>query len=376
MISLPSSGLHDKVLAYEHTQGFTDKWGLQFLFDLECRDIPPDKERWLSQRRGPCGYFGGSEAGALLGLCQYTGQWTLWADKSELLPINTDTSPQAEFGSYIESYLLQKAMDFLNHQEKTMDSYKVWVVFSFDQTFIHPNTPFLAYSPDGIAVPYHIGITGVEVLADEAILIECKAASAYHREDWNYLRQWGQPREMVKGTLVKYWLQVQQGMEVLPVNNAAFCYLLDNKPQMAWTLREREWGARIKNAASSMWNRIIHKDPPDIQKQDRDYVKLVQHEGVTDCTHLSSVAKGLLSAKENIKSWKKQESKLKSQLEKAGAQFQSVNFGSAVGYWQGRKGGIDMEALTEDFPHLVEKYRKPPSRWFAIKAKKKEESDE
>jgi predicted phage-related endonuclease len=341
--------------------------GIPLLGDLGYYVIPEDKGEWLRLRRSS---FGGSEAAALLGLSKYDGKWTLWAKKVGAIPLDTSTSEPAEFGHFVEHYLLQKAHAYLN---RSAPPHVHWVVIGFNHTFIMKGAPHISYSPDGLAIPYELNHDNLqwEANPEGSILLECKAGSAWDRNDWYSLDKLGVPIRMERNKVGNYYCQVQQGMLVLPyAERAMFCVLLDNRPHFFKIDQKPHLQADIISAAGEMWNRVLHKEPPDVDDRDEDALKLVRREGVVDATNFSDVAEEYLRANEEKLKWEKKAKELRNLLISKCSMHQSVNLGVATGYWQSRKGGIDLTSLEERYPLVAEKFRKKPTTFFVIRGKK------
>lgn len=89
------------------------------------------REDWLSERRNS---IGGSDVGALLGLNKYRSAWSVWAEKTGILPESPDNEAMRQ-GRDLEHYVAQR---FMERSGKRVERYN-YLLRNPDHPHLHAN---------------------------------------------------------------------------------------------------------------------------------------------------------------------------------------------------------------------------------------------
>lgn len=127
--------------------------------------LPDTHEEWMDQRRSG---LGGSDAGAVLGLNPYKSAYTLWAEKSCLMPDEVEDNEAMRQGRDLEEYVAQRFCEATGKKvQRSGFSYQSaeypWMLANIDRKVIGENAglecktsnPFKDKAYEGGDIPPH-----------------------------------------------------------------------------------------------------------------------------------------------------------------------------------------------------------------------------
>lgn len=119
--------------------------------------VPDDHQEWLKQRSKG---IGGSDAGAIMGLNPYKSRWTLWAEKTGMLPSDVPDNEAMRTGRDLEQYVAERFTEETGLKVKKSS-------FSFQSK----DYPFMLANIDRMVVGENAGL-------------ECKTVNALSHTDF------------------------------------------------------------------------------------------------------------------------------------------------------------------------------------------------
>lgn len=185
-------------------------------------------------------YIGGSDIGAILGLCPFKSPLAVWMEKTgkEVKPV--DSLP-LRFGSFVEEFVANeyaKATGFaLRHDESI---------------YIHPNHSYMSAHVDRFVHTDGLDQTATKIL-------ECKTANPFSRAQWGEVGSDQVPMSYVCQTV---WYMAITGIE-----RADIAVLFGNTDFRVYTIvRDPELENLVLEKAHHFWHEHVLKDlPPPVQ---------------------------------------------------------------------------------------------------------------
>ena len=302
--------------------------------------LPKTHEEWLNDRMKG---IGGSDVGAVLGLNKYKSAYTLWAEKSGLLPSEEVDNEAMRVGRDLEQYVADRFMEATGKKVVTSD-------YSF-QSEAHP---FMLANVD-------------RLLVNEEVGLECKTASALTKCDFE------------NGDIPpSYYCQCMHYMAVTGFKKWYIAILVMGKGFYWYEINrnEEEIQALIK-AEEDFWNCVESGEAPEVDASEstKDTLNLRWQSQEKECIlghEAEDSVKELLSIKKRMKALKElqtaYENVIKSEMEEA--EFAEVE--NATIKWKTSKSmTFDRDKFKKENPELFKQYLKETtSRKFYVKEKK------
>lgn len=307
-----------------------------------------DRKEWLLGRRS---YIGASDVHAAMGLSGYDGRVKLWKEKTGASPIDESCSPQAEFGNWVEPYLLKKAAWYCQSDNVGAMVYQVPYRAS------RAGQPgYRVATLDGLCIDWRM---------ERFFPIECKAGSSFDWDDWMDVRAGLVPD--LNSKVGGYYLQIQTQMDITGADRGLFVVLLHNKPRFWMVYRNQDIIERIREECGQFWQYVETGQEPPASELDEfcptDDAKESVELDIPEIWEWVDVhnQKRILE---------KRESALKKLIEQKSTGALSIDFPVAKGLWVTVKPQTDRKAMEEAHPELARNYIKPGYTFFKITPKK------
>lgn len=302
--------------------------------------LPKSHKEWLNDRMKG---IGGSDVGAVLGLNKYKSAYTLWAEKSGLLPNDEVDNESMRIGRDLEDYVAKRFMEATGKK-----------VVTSDYSFQSEEYPFMLANVD-------------RLLVDEEAGLECKTASALTRCDFE------------NGDIPpSYYCQCVHYMAVTGLKKWYIAILVMGKGFYLFEInRDEEEIKALIEAEQEFWNCVESGEAPEVdasestkdtlnirwQSQDKECI--LGHEAEYSVKELLSIKKRIKALKELQTAY---ENVIKSEMEEA--EYAEVE--NATIKWKTSKSeSFDKTTFKKENPELYKKYLKETtSRKFYLKEKK------
>jgi putative phage-type endonuclease len=305
------------------------------------------RDDWLTVRKGG---IGSSDAGAAVGLNPYQSQLELWMVKTgrdgnlPKIDPNDETSPMY-WGTLLEPIVAAHYTRRTGHRVRKINA-----------VLQHPDIPWMLANIDREVM----GVADVQIL-------ECKTAGEFGARLWR------------DGVPEYVQLQVQHQLAVTNKAAADVCVLVCGQEIRIYRIeRDNALIARLIELEHQFW-RYVETDtaPPADGSESADMALrcLYPHDtGITlDLTHdsaMSAAFADLLTIRDDIANRAEIAEELKQRIQQCMGDASRALFETGdVSFKRSKDGlGIDMEALLQDQPDLVQRYPllKPGSRRFLI----------
>lgn len=299
-----------------------------------------DHEEWLKIRRG---YFGGTDAGSIIGLNPYSSAFSVWAEKTGQVP---------EFEGNVSTRVGNELEDFVAHLFMEETGKKVQRV---NFTLVNPAYPFACANIDR------------EIMGEDAIL-EIKTTNS-----------WENTKLFRNGQYPDQWLcQMTHYLAVTGCQKAYLAVLIECRELKIFELErdENELGA-LMGAEKEFWdNYIIPRRTPPVDGHSATSdairkifpVEVLPEADLSDCYDLFSSRKALVESKKKIQTEIDAiENDLKIRMGVAAAGKCGA---FSVSWKTQRSSALDRDAIKADYPDIdFTKYTKE-SRVFRVTEKK------
>lgn len=207
-------------------------------------------EDWLAMRNTG---LGGSDAGGVMGMSQYSSPLTIWMDKTgRAAPDNLDDNEAVQVGNILEplirSYILP---EYLEQQ-----GYDVEVI---NPTHMYRSieNPFMIINTDGfLKIAYSStksgGLDYAIVEKHKLVGLEIKTGNAYTLSKWG-----GKDGDEIPDS---YYCQVQHYMAGTGLNEFWVFGLIGNNRLLRIVPRNNEFIARLIEAEKALWEKVVLND--------------------------------------------------------------------------------------------------------------------
>lgn len=306
---------------------------------LEAPFVPTEHDEMAQKRKDG---IGGSDAGTILGVNPFKSKFTLYMEKiGEIEPV--EENERMYIGKLEEAII---ADEFSRRTGKK--------VTRLNKTLIHPLYDFM------------FGHIDRRVVGEEAGL-ECKATDTFMKKFWDEdgvpLYHQAQCQHYMMLYKAKYWyLAVKFG------NSDIRTYKIDRDDNVI---------AQIEKSEVAFWQRIIDKEPPEIDGSDdcdnflkSAYPQAKDESFINLDSNISGMIKDYLNAKDNEKGWKEEKKQIENKLK---GYVGDNKFGYCDKYkisWSNVKGktGFDLKEFQADHPELYQDYvtTGKPTRRFSV----------
>jgi putative phage-type endonuclease len=198
----------------------------------------PDREKWLAARKH---HIGASDVAAILGVNPYKSAYTLWAEKSGLLP-ESDNSLPARVGMALEGLVTSL------YEEETQVKTTNPGDFTF---FVHEDYPFWTCTPD-------------RLVFDDDVIKRAVELKTIGEQAARNLKD-GEPP-------LAYQVQLQSQLAVLGVDEGDLACLIGNRSFEIFPFRRHEkLISKITSRVNEFFQRIIDRNPPSVDGSDSTY---------------------------------------------------------------------------------------------------------
>lgn len=302
--------------------------------------LPNTHEEWLNDRMKG---IGGSDVGAVLGLNKYKSAYTLWAEKSGLLPNEEVDNEAMRVGRDLEQYVADRFMEATGKKVVTSD-------YSF-QSEAHP---FMLANVDRLLVGEEVGL-------------ECKTASALTRCNFENgdipPSYYCQCMHYMAVTGFKKWY-----IAILVMGTGFYWYEINRNEEEIQALIEAEqdfWNCVESGEAPEVDASESTKDTLNLRWQSQEKECILGHEAEDSVKELLSIKKRMKALKELQTAY---ENVIKSEMEEA--EFAEVE-NAAIKWKTSKSESFDKTTFKKENPELYKKYLKETtSRKFYVKEKK------
>ena len=305
------------------------------------------RDDWLTVRKGG---IGSSDAGAAVGLNPYQSQLELWMVKTgrdgslPKIDPNDETSPMY-WGTLLEPIVAAHYTRRTGHRVRKINA-----------VLQHPDIPWMLANIDREVM----GVADVQIL-------ECKTAGEFGARLWR------------DGVPEYVQLQVQHQLAVTNKAAADVCVLVCGQEIRIYRIeRDNALIARLIELEHQFWRYVETDTPPPADGSESADIALrclYPHDAgnTVDLTHdqeMSAAFADLLTIRDEIANRAKIAEELKQRIQQRMTDASRAVFETGDVSWKrSRDGlGIDVEALLQDQPDLVQRYPlvKPGSRRFLI----------
>lgn len=302
--------------------------------------LPKSHEEWLNDRMKG---IGGSDVGAVLGLNKYKSSYTLWAEKSGLLPNEEVDNEAMRVGRDLEQYVADRFMEATGKN-----------VVTSEYSFQSEEHPFMLANVD-------------RLLVDEEAGLECKTASALTRCDFENgdipPSYYCQCMHYMAVTGFKKWY-----IAILVMGKGFYWYEINRNEEEIKALIEAEqdfWNCVESCEAPEVDASESTKDTLNIRWQSQDKECILGHEAEDSVKELLSIKKRIKALKELQTAY---ENVIKSEMEEA----EYAELENATIRWKTSKSeSFDKTTFKKENPELYKKYLKETtSRKFYLQEKK------
>lgn len=187
------------------------------------------REKWLEERRKS---IGGSDAGALLGLNEYTSPYALWCEKTgKIIPEDISDKEAVRIGNDLEQYVAERWMEKTGKKVRRDNS----MIYNSDYPFAHANID--------------------RAVIGERAGLECKTTSSWEIlqqcRDGHYPDQWY--AQITHYLMVTGWDRWYLGVLVL------------GKGFFEFTIERNEAEiAALAASESDFWSNVTNNTPPPL----------------------------------------------------------------------------------------------------------------
>lgn len=302
--------------------------------------LPKTHEEWLNDRMKG---VGGSDVGAVLGLNIYKSAYTLWAEKSGLLPNEEVDNESMRVGRDLEQYVADRFMEATGKK-----------VVTSEYSFQSEKYPFMLANVDRLFV-------------DEEVGLECKTVSALTRCDFESgdipPSYYCQCMHYMAVTGFKKWY-----IAILVMGKGFYWYEINRNEEEIQALIEAEqdfWNCVESGEAPEVDASESTKDTLSLRWQSQEKECILGHEAEDSVKELLSIKKRMKALKELQTAY---ENVIKSEMEDA--EYAEVE--NATIKWKTSKSmTFDRDKFKKEKPELFKQYLKETtSRKFYVKEKK------
>ena len=307
--------------------------------------LPDTREEWLAQRaRG----LGGSDAGAVMGVNKYKSAYTLWAEKTGILPAPDIDNEAMRQGRDLENYVAQRFVEETGKRVKRSN---------FCYTAI--DHPHMRANIDRLIVGENAGL-------------ECKTANLFADADY----QEGQIPQ-------SYYCQCLHYMATLGLDRMYLACLVLGRNFHVFTIDIADPGVAedmvaLVAAEEEFWQLVKDGTPPQIDGSDSttDTLKSLYPQSAQDNTADLNAFEDLFSQREDLQKEKKRIDELLSAIENQVREElkdaeKGLSRGWSVSFKTQQRVTIDSKKLKAERPDVAEIYsKKITSRPLTIKKRK------
>lgn len=304
--------------------------------------LPSTHEEWLADRSKG---IGGSDVGAVLGLNKYKSTYTLWAEKSGIVPQEEVNNEAVRVGHDLEQYVADRFVEATGHK-----------VVTSEYSFQSEKYPFMLANVD-------------RLLVDEPSGLECKTASALTRYDFE------------NGDIPpSYYCQCMHYMAVTGLKKWYIAILVMGKGFYWFEIkRDEEEIKALIEAESDFWNKVENGIEPPIDGMESTSKTLSECFGYSkdgkECI-LGYEAENALnminSINEKMKELKEQKNLYENIVKREMRSAERAETEDLVVTWKRKQSRrFSQSDLKKNEPLIYKKYMKEStSERFAIKNKK------
>lgn len=305
--------------------------------------LPSTHEEWLQDRlKG----IGGSDAGALLGFNHYKSAYTLWAEKTGMLPSEDIDNESMRQGRDLEEYVARRFEQETGKKVRKSG-------FSF-QSKEHP---FMLANVDRLIVGEKAGL-------------ECKTASALTRTKYD------------KGDIpASYYAQCVHYMAVTGLEKWYIAILVLGRSFHIFEInRNEEEIADLIQQEEAFWSLVEDRMEPaaDASESTAETLYRMHPESDGQSSYLDietdEVVDSLLEVKERIASLKKMQTAYENCIKQSMKESERAEASHADITWKtGTSERVDTKTLKKEFPEVYKRCLKETrTRRFLVKKKEKE----
>jgi len=297
-------------------------------------------EEWLQIRRG---YFGGSDAGAIIGTNPYNSAFSVWAEKTGKLP-EFEGNIATRAGTLLEDLVAKLFMEETGKQVQRLNF-----------TIVNPAYPWACANIDR------------EILGEDAIL-ECKTTASL-----------GVVKMFRTGEYPEQWYaQMVHYLAVTGAKKAYLAALVNNRELRIFELeRDEDEIKALMDAERDFWNTYVatKRTPPvDGHSATTEAIKeLFQLDNglESDLSRFERDFDRRKALNEHIKSLKADLDALDNKIKVAMGEHSTGRCGSFTVSWKMQKtAGLDREAIKMDYPDIDFSKYATTSRVFRVTEKK------
>ena len=299
--------------------------------------IPETKDQWLSNRSMG---IGGSDAGAVLGVNDYTSPYTLWCIKTGRIKQDQVNNESVKVGHDLEGYVAKRFTEATGKKVRRS-----------------------GYSFESIDHPFMLANVDRFVVGENAIL-ECKTANALTKYDYEN----GEIPASYRAQCVHYMAVTgaeKVYLAVLVMGKGFYWFKID---------RDEDEVNELIEAEENFWSMVENNTEPEIDGTDstKDTIDKLYPEGTeytADIHGYEDILKKYIETKDKIKSL---ESDLKTYELQIKSLMKDSSHGLADGFdikWKTVESNrFDSSSFKKDHPDLADQYTKKSSfRRFEVK---------
>lgn len=287
------------------------------------KDMP--HEEWLKLRQKS---IGGSDASVVLGLNKWRSQYTMWADKHNLLA-PTEDNEAMRIGRDLEQYVADRFHEATGKKVRRRNA-----------MFLHNDYDFISANVDR------------EVVGENAGL-ECKTTNVFAKSDFE------------SGEIpLYYYCQCMHYMAVMGYDKMYLAVLVLGKAFYWFEIERNEEEITSLIEAEKQWwkSYMVNNEIPDIDGSDStaNTIKELYPDTKQDCIALygdEDIVKGYRQAKAKEKEFKELAAKYQNQLAALIGEHESADLnGFSVTYKEQSRTSVDSKRLKAEMPEIYERY--------------------